>query len=105
MIARSAYSHSMRVALAIPTRSSGWIPSASRPAAVVLTVSSVCPQVTDAQPPLVGKRNASALGVAATPSQIHTRGNGRHVGGLSEFTCNALDGLARRREAVCGHGE
>ena len=41
MIARSAYSYSMRVAEAIATRSSGRIPRASRPAAIVLTVSAV----------------------------------------------------------------
>ena len=68
MIARSAYSHSMRVAEAIATRSSGWIPRASRPAAIVLTVSAVCAQVSDAQPVPAGNRNASASGVAATRS-------------------------------------
>ncbi len=50
------------------TRCSGWIPRASRPAAIVLTVSAVWAQVTEAQPDSVGKRNASACGVAATRS-------------------------------------
>ena len=56
MIARSAYSHSTRVALAIATRSSGRIPRASRPAAIVLTVSAVCAQVTEAHPSPAGNR-------------------------------------------------
>ena len=68
MIARSAYSHSMRVLEAMATRCSGWIPRASSPAASVLTVSAVWAQVTEVHPVSVGNRNASARGVAATLS-------------------------------------
>ena len=68
MTARSAYTHSIRVLLAIATRSSGRTPSARRPAAMVLTVSSTCAQVTESQPTPVGNRNASASGIAATRS-------------------------------------
>ena len=69
--ARSAYTHSMRVLHTIATRSSGRMPSASRPAARVVTVSSTWAHVTDSQagPAPVGKRNASAPGVAATLSR------------------------------------
>ena len=58
----------MRVVEAIATRCSGWIPSASRPAARVLTVSAVWAHVTEAQPAPAGNRNASPSGVAATLS-------------------------------------
>jgi len=68
MIARSAYNHSIRVAEAMATRFSGWIPRASRPAASVFTVSAVCAQVTEVHPVSVGKRNASASGLAAARS-------------------------------------
>ena len=56
MTAKSAYSHSMRVEDAIATRSWGLIPSASNPAATVLTVSAACAHVTDSQPPGTGER-------------------------------------------------
>ena len=52
MIARSARIHSYRVLDAIPTRCSGSMSSASRPAASVSTRSAVCRQVSETQSPL-----------------------------------------------------
>ena len=59
----------MALLLAIATRSSGRIPSARRPAATVVTISPTRAHVTDSQPASLGKRNASASGVAVTRSR------------------------------------
>src|SRR5687767_14166179 len=56
----------------MPTRCSGWMPSAMRPAARASTRSPACFQVTDSHASPRGKRKASASGVAVTRSKNWT---------------------------------
>src|SRR5262245_9301417 len=117
MIAQSARIQSTRVFEMIATRCSGWMPSASRPAAHSVTCSPVSRQVIETQPSPTGRRNASRSGVAATRSVNNRATEGARVitRVLSRDTAHSPAVLpavpacygqvaARGRSRLVGHG-